>query len=152
MVPSRSLRRLASGAAAVAVATGAYGFLAMMGAFGPVSCWTSRSASSTGEATTSRGCTAGVDYLLGGAGGNAPVLFFWAIVLLSLVALGGVAAWRGRRYLTWTTAAVGVAVSVVGMMSVGWYFVLPTLSLLVAAAALTLAERGAAEGRDLAGT
>jgi hypothetical protein len=152
MVPSRSLRGLASGAGAVAVATGAYGFLAMMGAFGPVSCWTSRSASSTGEVTTSRGCTAGVDYLLGGAGGNAPVLFFWAVVLLGLVALGGVAAWRGRRYLTWTTAAVGVAVSVVGVMSVGWYFVLPTLSLLVAAAALTLAERRAAEGRDLAGT
>ena len=151
--PSESLRSVARIAAVLAELTGAYGFLHMMGAFGPVSCVTSsRSGSgestgtSGGEATTTVGevtreCEAGIDYLLGSAGGNAPVLFFWAVVLAGLVAVGGIAAWTGRRHVAWASALLGVVVSVIGVMSIGWYFLLPTLCLLVAAAALTVDAR-----------
>jgi hypothetical protein len=135
------LRRVARGGAVVAGLTGTGGFLHMMGAFGPVSCWTSRSASSDGTVEITRGCEAGVDYLLGSTGGNAPVLFFWAVVLLGVVTLGSVAAWTGRRRLTWGTAFLGAVVTIIGVMSIGWYFLLPTLSLLVAAVALSVADR-----------
>ena len=80
MVSRPSLRRLARGAAGLAGLTGAYGVLSMLGAFGPVSCWTSSSTteSSSGETPTetTHGCEAGIDYLFGSTGGNAPVLFF----------------------------------------------------------------------------
>lgn len=160
MVPGLPFRRVARGAAGLAGLTGAYGFLYMMGAFGPVSCWTghseggsSQSSAGSGAETTAevtRGCTAGVDYLLSGAGGNAPVLFFWAVVLLGLVALGGAAAWTGRRSITWVTAVAGVVVSVIGVWSIGWYFVLPTLFLLAAATALTVEARRDDGGRSTA--
>ena len=147
MVAGRSLRRVARGAAGLAGLTGAYGVLSMMGAFGPVSCWTGSSTteSSDGETVTevTSGCEAGIDYLFGSTGGNAPVLFFWAMVLLALVGVGSVAAWTGRRGVAWGCAGVGVVVSIIGVMSIGWYFMLPTLFLLVAATALTAdARRG----------
>jgi hypothetical protein len=136
-----TLRTVARGAAGVAGLTGLYGSLSLLGAFGPVSCWTARSAGSDGVVTTTRGCEAGIDYLLGRTGGNAPVLFFWALALLGLVALGVAAVRTGRRRVTWATALAGAVVSVLGLMSIGWYFMVPTLSLLVAAAALTAAAR-----------
>lgn len=154
MVSRLSLRDVARSAAVLAGLTGTIGFLSLMGAFGPVSCWTSRSgsgeATADGEVTTTtgdvtRGCEAGIDYFLGSASGNAPVLFFWAVVLVGLVALGGAAAWTGRRHITWATAVVGAIISVIGLMSIGWYFVLPTLFLLVAAAILTVDARRTAD-------
>ncbi len=147
MVPRPSLRNIAHSAAALAGLTGAIGFMALMGVFGLVSCWTSQSgsgeATSSGEVTTTtsevtRGCGAGIDYLLSSAGGNAPVLFFWAVVLIGLVALGASAAWTGHRRITWVTALVGAVISVIGLMSIGWYFILPTLFLLAAALSLTI--------------
>ncbi len=156
MVPKPSLRNIARSAAALAGLTGAIGFLSLMGAFGPVSCWTSRSGSSEatsgGEVTTTttevaRGCEAGIDYFLGSASGNAPVLVFWAVVLVGLVSLGGAAVWTGRRRTTWATAVVGAVISVIGLMSIGWYFMLPTLFLLVAAATLTTEVRRNTDGR-----
>ncbi|ELZ31421.1 hypothetical protein C474_08977 [Halogeometricum pallidum JCM 14848] len=153
-VPELSLRRLARGAAALACLVGGYNFLSLMGAFGPVSCWTgytaSGSASSNGTETTttptiSRGCESGIDVLLGAGGppggGNASVLFSWAVVLLVLVALGGYSAWTGRRYVTWATVVAGVAITVIGVFSIGWYFLLPTLFLSVAALALSVRPR-----------
>lgn len=142
---SLSLRGLARGAAGLAGVTGGAGFLHLMGAFGPVSCWTGRSQTGDGEVTVTRGCSAGIDYLFG-SGGNAPVLFFWAVALLVLVAVGGVAAWTGHRRVTWVTVVVGVVVSVIGAMSIGWYFVLPTLSLLTAATALSVETRRTGDG------
>ena len=79
---------LARGAAGLAGLTGSVGFLHLMSAFGPVSCWISQSVGSSSEITASQGCEAGIDYLLGRTG-NASVLFFWAVVLLGLVSLGG---------------------------------------------------------------
>lgn len=143
-----SLERLARGTAVLAWVTGVYGVLAMMGAFGPVSCWTSRSASSDGTITTSRGCEAGIDYLFGHTGGNAPVLFFWSAVLLGLILVGGSAVWTSHRRVVWTAVIGGVVISVVGVMSIGWYFVLPTLSLLVGAVALTVAVRRQPDNGD----
>jgi hypothetical protein len=96
-----SLRGVARGAGVLAWLSGGYGFLFMLGAFGPVSCWTTQTAteSAGGESTTvvTRGCEAGIDYLFGSTGGNAPVLFGWAMVLIGLVAFGGAAAWVGYR-------------------------------------------------------
>lgn len=156
-VPTPSLHRVARSAAGLAGLTGAYGFLALMGAFGPVSCWTSASSSqpatesggiTSSEVTVTRGCEAGIDYLLGSPGGNASVLFFWAVVLLGFVALGGVAAWTEHRYITWVIAVVGVIISIIGLMSIGWYFMLPTLFLLAAATTLTVkARRGSDSDR-----
>lgn len=137
-----SLRAVARGAAGIAAISGALGGLSLLGAFGPVSCWTS--GSSAGEVT--RGCESGIDFLLGSTTGNVPVLFFWAVALLGFAALGATAAWSGRRRVTWGLALVGVVVSVVGVMSVGWYFALPTLCLLLAATSLTVAARR--NGRD----
>lgn len=145
MVATPSLRGVARGAAGLAGATGAAGFLHLMGAFGPVTCWTGRSQTGDGEVTVTRGCSAGIDYLFG-SGGNAPVLFFWAVVLLVLVALGTAAAWTGRRRITWVTVAFGVVISVIGMMSIGWYFVLPTLCLSAAATALSVDARRSGDG------
>ena len=102
-----TLTRIVQIATGLAGLTGAYGFLYMMGAFGPVSCWTSASSSQTATesggitssgTTVTRGCEAGIDYLLGGTGGNASVLFFWAVILLAFVILGGVAAWTPLHY------------------------------------------------------
>ncbi|RDI69959.1 hypothetical protein [Halopelagius longus] len=146
MVAVPSLRRVARVAAVAAGLSGGLGFLSLMGAFGPISCWTSQSSTDGGETTVSRGCSAGIDYLLSGAGGNAPVLFFWAMVLLVVVAVGVSAAWTGRRRVVWLTVLVGVVVSIIGLMSIGWYFVLPTLSLSVAAVALTVAARRGDDG------
>lgn len=109
-----------------------------MGAFGPVSCWTSGGSNIEG---TTRSCESGIDYLLGSSTGNAPVLFFWAVVLLALVTLGGAAAWTGHRYVTWATTVVGIGISILGVMSIGWYFLPPTLFLLVAAIALSIDAR-----------
>lgn len=154
MASRSSLRNVARSAAVLAGLAGAIGFLSLMGAFGPVFCWTSRSgsgeATSDGEITTTtsevtRGCEAGIDYFLGSAGGNAPVLFFWAVVLVGLVSLGGVTVWTGRRRITWATAMAGAVISAIGIMSIGWYFMLPTLFLLVAAAILTVDARRTAD-------
>lgn len=141
MIAAPSLDRLSRGAAAVSGITGVYGVLAMMGAFGGVSCWTSRSTTGDGTVTTSSGCEAGIDYLLGRTSGNAPVLFFWSAVLFGLVSVGCLAVWTGHRRVAWVTVGVGVAVSLLGVMSIGWYFLLPTLFLLVAAVASTVAAR-----------
>ncbi|MFB6130056.1 MAG: hypothetical protein ABEJ28_04440 [Salinigranum sp.] len=150
-LPDRRLRTLARGAAVAAGLLGTYYFLALMGAFGPVSCWSgysvSGSAPSGGAETTAvprvtHGCESGIDALLGTGGppggGNAPVLFSWAFALLALVALGGYGAWNGRRYLTWAAVVAGATITVVGVFSIGAYFLLPTLSLLVAATALSV--------------
>lgn len=142
------LRRTALTSGALAVISGLYGVLSLMGAFGPVSCWERQSVSgsasqngSTGPTTTevSRGCKAGIDFPLGSAGppggGNAAVLFGWAMVLLGVVALGSFAVASGRHRLTWVAGGVGAVVSVLGIWSVGWYFMLPAFFLLVAAGA-----------------
>ncbi|MFC6825035.1 hypothetical protein [Halopelagius fulvigenes] len=146
MVAAASLRRVARVAAGVAGLSGGLGFLSLMGAFGPITCSTGRSQTGDGEVTVTRECSAGIDYLLSGAGGNAPVLFFWAVALLGLVAVGGAAAWTGHRRVAWLTGLVGTVVSIIGLMSIGWYFVLPTLSLFVAAAALTVEARRRGDG------
>lgn len=152
-------RRVARGAAVLAAVAGLVGVLSLMGAFGPVTCATesasgSGAASDDGTATagstdrveTPHGCVSGIDYLLGDTGGNAAALFFWPLVLAALVALGGAAAWTGRRRLTWVAAGAGAVVSVAGFMSIGWYFALPTLALVVAATALTVERRRGARG------
>lgn len=147
----RSLRRLVQAATILASLVGSYHVLYLLGAFGPVSCWTGRSvsgsASSNGTETTTaptvtHGCESGIDFLLGAGGpsggGNAGVLFSWAFVLLVLVALGGYSAWTERQYLTWGVVVAGAGVTIVGLFSIGWYFLLPTLFLGIAATALTV--------------
>ncbi len=150
MVPTLTPRRVARGTSALSVLLGVFGFLTLMGAFGPMSCWTSESssgaASSSGGAsgtthTVTHGCEAGIDYLWGSTDGNAPVLFFWALVLLGLVVIGAIAVWTGHRYVTTAVGVVGAGVTVLGVFSIGWLFALPTLCLLVAAAALTADAR-----------
>jgi hypothetical protein len=95
--------------------------------------------------TVSRGCESGIDFLLGTGGppggGNAQVLFSWAVVLLVLVAVGVFGAWSERSRLTWLMVVIGASVTVIGVFSIGWYFLLPTLFLAVAATALTKAQR-----------
>ena len=154
-IPKLTLTRIVRSATGLAGLTGAYGFLYLMGAFGPVSCWTSVSSSQTATesggitssgTTVTRGCEAGIDYLLGGTGGNASVLFFWAVILLAFVVFGGVAAWTGHRYVTSIVVGVGVIISILGLWSIGWYFMLPTLFLLAAAIALTVKARRDSDG------
>ena len=129
-----SLQGVARGAGVAAALSGLAGVLSMLGAFGPIYCRTERMASSDGTSAVSRTCGSGIDYLLGNGGGNAATFFAWAMVLLAVV-VGAV--WTGRRRLLWGTALVGTVVSVIGLMSIGWYFVLPTACLLLAATALT---------------
>ncbi|MFC6988376.1 hypothetical protein ACFQJD_06045 [Haloplanus sp. GCM10025708] len=153
-VPDLTLRRLARVAATLAAFAGIHHVLYLLGAFGPVSCWEAQSASGTasanGSATTTtptvtRGCESGIDFLLGSfgpaGGGNAGVLFSWALVLSVLVALGVYGTWTERRYLVGTTVVAGAATTVVGVFSIGWFFLLPTLFLFVAATALTVEAR-----------
>ena len=132
-----SLQGVARGAGVGAALSGLAGVLSMLGAFGPIYCRTERMASSDGTSAVSRTCGSGIDYLLGNAGGNAATFFAWAMVLLAVVVFGVGAVWTGRRRLLWGTALVGTVVSVIGLMSIGWYFVLPTACLLLAATALT---------------
>lgn len=146
MNSGRSLRRFARIAGGAAGLSGLYGFLRLMGAFGPVSCWTSQTSrsSSDGQASStevSRGCEAGFDYLLGSTGGNAPVLFFWAVVLLVLTGVGVFAVWTDRRPLAWGTACLGVVITIIGMFSIGGQFLFPTLFLVAAAIALSVRAR-----------
>lgn len=141
--PSR-VARIAAGLASLA---GTYGFLSLLGVFGPVSCWTSGGSNIDG---TTRSCQSGIDFLFGSSTGNAPVLFFWAVVLLALVTLGGAAAWTGHRYITWATTVVGMGISIFGVMSIGWYFLLPTLFLLVAALARSISARRENNGNQRA--
>lgn len=122
-------RRVARIAAGLASLTGAYGFLYLMGAFGSVSCY------QTSEG--SKGCVAGIDYLVGSAGGNASTLFFWATTLLGLVAIGGIATWINRRRITWGAALVSVGISVLGLW-LGWFFLASAVGLLTAALALSV--------------
>lgn len=136
MVTDRATRWVVRGAVTFACLSGAFGSLFLLGAFGPVSCWTGESGSSTGPTVTTHGCEAGIDYRYGSTGGNVGVLFFWAAALLALVAFGAIAAWTGHRRLMGATSAVGAAVSILGLLSIGWAFVLPTLSLAVAAVAM----------------
>jgi hypothetical protein len=151
-VPRTSLRLLARGATVVAGLAGTYGVLHLLGAFGPVTCWESRSVGGTTSAngtettatpTVTRGCESGIDVLLGAGGGNAATLFAWAAVLALLVAVGCWAAWTDRRPLAWASVVVGAAVTVVGVFSVGWFFLGPTLALFVAATARSVAARRA---------
>ena len=132
-----SLQGVARTAGVVAALSGLAGVLSMLGAFGPIYCRTERMASSDGTSAVSRTCGSGIDYLLGNGGGNAATFFAWAMVLLAVVVVGVGAVWTGRRRLLWGTALVGTVVSVIGLMSIGWYFVLPTACLLLAATALT---------------
>ncbi|WP_227133128.1 hypothetical protein [Halorubellus salinus] len=134
------LDRLARASAGGATVAGVGGALYMLGAFGPVSCWRSTSSTSDGTTTVTRGCTAGIDYLFG-AGGNAPVLFFWSVALLALVAVGAASAWTGRIGVTWATTVLCGVVTVIGVFSIGWFFLVPTLALLTAALARTVAAR-----------
>ncbi|MFC6954624.1 hypothetical protein [Halorubellus litoreus] len=135
-----SLARLARASAGVAAVAGVGGALYMLGAFGPVSCWTSRTSTSAGTTTVSQGCTAGIDYLFG-AGGNAPVLFFWSVALLALVGVGATSAWTGRIGVTWAATVLCGIVTVIGVFSIGWFFLVPTVALLTAALARTVAAR-----------
>jgi len=146
MSSGRSLRRFARIAGGAAGLSGAYGFLLLMGAFGPVSCWTSRTSGSSSDGRVAptevrRGCEAGFDYLLGSTGGNAPVLFFWAVVLLALTSVGVFSIWTGRRLLVWATAGLGVGITIIGMFSIGGQFLFPTLSLFAAAIAFSIRAR-----------
>lgn len=152
MVPSRlSLRSLARGAGTLALLVGAYNVLYLLGAFGPVACWQSVSGSGTASSngtetvstpTVSRECESGIDYILHGVtSGNAQVLFSWSLALLALVALGGYGVWTGRRYLTWGVVVTGTAVSVIGVFSIGWFFLGPTVLFAVAATALSFEAR-----------
>lgn len=162
-ISGRSLRTVARIAAGLAGLTGAHGVLALLGAFGPAACinesasgegvdseGTTDGAAGGADASTSGevadGCVSGIDYVLGGAGGNAPEVFAWPLVLLGLVTVGGVAAWTGRRRATWAAAVAGAVVSIAGFLSIGWYFALPSLFLLVAAAALTVAASWGLDG------
>jgi hypothetical protein len=149
-VPELTLRRLARAAAVLAGAIGLYHVLYLLGAFGPVSCWRGSSAGGTAssngtvtttEPTVTRGCESGIDYLLGATGGNAQVLFSWALVLLVLVAVGSYSAWTGHRYVTWVSVVVGASITIIGVFSIGWFFLLPTVCLLVAATALSVDAR-----------
>lgn len=124
-------QRVARIASGVAGLTGTYGFLYLMGTFGPVSCQTSGGA---------EGCVSGINYLVGGTGGDASTLFFWATLLLGLVAIGGVATWTNRRRITWGTAIVGVGLSVLSLW-LGWFFMASALGLLTAAIALSVGAR-----------
>ncbi|WP_143085754.1 hypothetical protein [Halogranum rubrum] len=69
------------------------------------------------------------------------------MVLIGLVAFGGAAAWLGYRHIIWATVAIGTSISILGMLSIGWFFVLPTLCLLIAAVALTVQARRESTGR-----
>lgn len=146
MAPALTLRNVARGSGIVAALAGALGVLHVFGAFGPVSCWTGRSASSDGTVTVTRGCEAGIDYLLGTGGGNAGTLFAWGIVLAVVVSVGVAAVYRGQRGVVWAAGLASAVISVIGIFSIGWYFVIPALALLVSATALTLAARGERSG------
>jgi hypothetical protein len=89
----------------------------------------------------SRGCEAGFDYLLGSTGGNAPVLFFWAVVLLALTGVGVFSVWTDRRLLAWATACLGGVITIIGLFSIGGQFLFPTLFLFAAAIALSARAR-----------
>ncbi|WP_332897158.1 hypothetical protein [Haladaptatus sp. CMSO5] len=78
-----------------------------------------------GECIPVRGAV-GIDYLLGVEGAE-PVLFFWSLFILGFALLGGYGAWRERRVLVWVAAVVLLALTIVGLASIG---------LLVAPAAL----------------
>lgn len=92
-----------------------------------------------------RGCESGIDALLniGGSssGGNAQILFSWALVLLVFVGIGVFGTWTERVYLIWGTVILGAVITVIGMFSIGWYFLLPTILFLIAGAALTVNAR-----------
>lgn len=124
-------KRVARIAAGFASLTGAYGFLYLMGAFGSVSCQTSG---------RDEGCVAGIDYLVGSAGGDASTLFFWATLLLGLVTISGVATWTSRRWITWGAAIISVGISVFSLW-LGWFFMASALGLLTAAIALSVGAR-----------
>lgn len=76
------------------------------------------SASPGGEPTVVPGTT-GIDYLLGTTSGNPPVLFFWSIFVLGFALLGGYAAWTGNRSLVVITTVALLALTLLGIASIG---------------------------------
>ena len=153
-LPELSLKNLARGAATVAGLLGVYHFLYLMGAFRPVSCWRSVSESGTASQngtetsttpTVTQGCESGIDAVLGSGGpsggGNAEILFSWGFVLLVLVGIGVFGTWTERVYLIWGTVLVSAVITVIGMFSIGWYFLLPTVLFLIAGVTLSVRAR-----------
>lgn len=142
-----ALRQLARGSGVLGGLSGVGGALWMLGAFGPVSCWTSRTTVEGGGTTVDRGCSAGIDYLFG-AGGNAPVLFFWSVALLAFVAVGTWGSWTERPGATWVAAVLCAIVTIVGVFSIGWFFLAPAICYLTAAIALTIRARSGGRERS----
>jgi hypothetical protein len=108
---------------------------------------------SGGECTVGGECHAvrgpvGIDYLVG-VGGADPALFFWSLFILGFALVGGYGAWTENRLLVWLTALALLALTVLGLASIGLFVAPAALLFLLAGIWLRDAHTSESSGRSL---
>lgn len=101
----------------------------------------------TGQYETSRpggtretGSTSGIDYILGEEHAD-PALFFWSLFVFGITLIGGYGVGAGNRYVVWAVGRGLLALSVLGIFSIGLYIAPAALLFVVTAVLLTRAQR-----------
>lgn len=104
--------------------------------FGPFG----RYETATTGGSSESGTTSGVDYLLGAQHAD-PALFFWSVVLLGVSVVSSYAAWSGNRVVVWVVGLGLLALSVLGMMTIGLFVAPAAICFLVSGALLSVGRR-----------
>lgn len=90
----------------------------------------------------------GIDYLLGVEGADQ-ALFFWSLFVLGFALIGSYGAWTENRLLVWLTALAFLALTVLGMASIGLFVAPAALLFLIAGIWLRNAHASESSGRSL---
>jgi hypothetical protein len=94
----------------------------------------------TSDGTIETGTTSGIDYLFGAEHAD-PALFFWALCVLGFTIVGGYGVWTGNRHVVWAIGLGLLALSVLGILSIGLFVAPAALLFLGSGVLLTLSHR-----------
>lgn len=103
--------------------------------------------------TSDGGCSvvrgpSGIDYILG-VNGADPALVFWSLFILGFALIGGYGAWNENRSLVWLTALALLALTLLGIASIGLFVAPAALLFLLAGIWLRHDHKSESSGRSL---